>query len=84
MATALHPEYGNMLLVRRRLWRIMLTPQGRGGETGDKEDIHKFENTWDICLTPTCRNAYAYRRLANSQSSYTALFYSADVSFSVF
>lgn len=41
VATVPHPKdiYGNTLLVWKRLWRTMFTPQGRGGETGDKEDI---------------------------------------------
>lgn len=41
MVTVLHPKYGNMLLVWKRLWRIMFIPQGRGWEAGDKDDIHK-------------------------------------------
>lgn len=88
VATVLHLKYGNMLLVWKKLRRIMLTPRGSGGETGDKEDIQKSWNTWDICLTPTCSNTYTKSRLDNLQSSFCTatpeLFYSADVSYSVF
>lgn len=41
VATVLHPKYGAMLLVWKRLRRALFTPEGKGQETGDKDDIHK-------------------------------------------
>jgi len=89
VATVLPPKCGNSNAssLEEIVWNNAATFGGEDGRR-DKEDIHKSGNTWDVCLTPTCRNTYANRRLGGRRSSFCtaapAAFHSADVSYCVF